>query len=112
MLQKVSFITNGIYNIKVKSAPAHMHVHRLLEWVNRLHGALYMVSGSVQITAFFRFLPVIILAGPIQLYIFYPQTEKIVLIILRSVSVRHTVTYTLTTDYREQSNCESDTEAP
>ena len=62
------------------------HAHTLAYWerVNQLHGALYMVSDSVQITAFLRFLPVIILAGLIQLYIFYPQAGKMVLITLRS----------------------------
>ncbi len=68
-------------------SPTHTHTYIHWEWVNQLRGALYMVSGSVQITAFFRFLPVIILAGLIQLYIFYRQTGRMVMIILRSFSL-------------------------
>lgn len=111
-VEKVSFITNCTRNTKVKIPHTYAYTHSLWAWVNQLHGALYMVSGSVQITAFFRFLPVIILAALIQLYIFYRQTGRMGLIILRSFSAHHTITYTLTTDYREQSACERETEAP
>lgn len=52
---------------------SHTHsAHTCWEWVNQLHGALYLVSGSVRITAFLGFLHVIIMAGLIQLYTFNP----------------------------------------
>lgn len=52
-----------------------------------------MVSRSVQITAFSRFLLVIMLGGPIHLYIFYQQTGRMVVIIFRFFSAHHTVTH-------------------
>lgn len=51
------------YNISATCEP-YTHWHRLTE-VGSSAGIMYMVSGFVKITAFFRFLPVIILAGQI-----------------------------------------------
>lgn len=96
-------ITSLVFQIQPMNPPPHTRGK-----VKQPYGTMYIVSGSVQITAFFRFLPVIIQAGLIQCYIFYGQDGGDQLrILLCSQSQMHRQQL-----HREQSACERDKEAP
>lgn len=110
--ENMSFITNGTRNTKVKISHTHTHIHTLGVGKSAAWGPIHGVRLSSDHSILQ--IPACNYTGRSDSAIYLLSTNwedgddhpQILL------SAHHTITYTLTTDYREQSACERETEAP